>query len=347
MEHKEKTNKKKVCFNCDNQPMKKLKTVIIKDSIFSKKNGEIRRPKRSLSTKLPLNFVPRLHPKKSKIKAPPLKLNKAKSSYLYENRNYIIDKQLSDEEEVSCDDVSSDSSSSSLEDKKVLLLQEKINEIKIKSNLFNEKPKNENNNQDELELNKKTSSKSYKFYDKNINNPIQEKENEDKDFSDEDNLKINDINKNDSTPLNEKSETRDKNLYPLLRFSSDASDFKLDEEIKNSENNKNPKIEPFNEEDQQIYRTDSIKALRKRMARIRTKTTEEKLKETVEIVHRKMIENFDMELTNDNGNNDNNDNKKKMNYISNSLNLQADEIPKRKKSMSILEMLSFSQKGKK
>ena len=347
MENKEKTNKKKVCFTCDNLPVKKLKTVEMKKSIFSKKNGEIRRPKRSLSTKLPQNFVPRLHPKKSKIKAPPLKLNKAKSSYLYENRNYIIDKQLSDEEEVSCDDVSSDSSSSSLEDNKVLLLQEKINEIKIKSDIFNEKPTNESNNHEELELNKKTSSKSSKLYDKNINHTIQENENEDKDFSDEDNLKINDINQDNNTSLNEKSETREKNIYPLLRFSSDASDFKLDEEIKNSENNNNPKIEPFKEEDEQIFRTDSIKALRKRMARIRTKTTEEKLKETVEIVNKKMIENFDLELTNDNGNNDNKYNKKKMNYIANSLNLQDDEIPKRKKSMSILEMLSFSQKGKK
>ena len=355
MEQKEEVKKKKVSFNCERASYKKLKTFEIKKTNFANKEGVIRRPKRSLSTKLPVNFVPRLHPKKSKIKASPLKLNKTKSSKLGKSNCYILDRQLSDEE-ASCFNVSSDSSSSSSD----LFLQKKINNTKIKSTLINEIPNNEN--QEKKEDGKKLSS--LKLYSQ-INNPIKEYENEDLDFSDEENFKNNegvnqnkdqDQNKNQNqnqnklSPSNEKNNLDDKDIYSSLRFSSEVSNFKL-EEYKNNED-KNISVKPFNEEDQDCLKYDSIKALRKRMTHVRTKTTKEKLKETAEIIHSNMIKNYDMELTNDNLDKIDNNNikhymRKKTTIISNSANLQEEDAPKRKKSMSILEMLSFSQKGKK
>ena len=348
MKQKGKTKKKNVCFNCDRLPSKKLKTCKIKNIDFSSNDKYIRRPNRSLSTKLPMNFVPRLHPKKSKIKASPLKLNRKKSSHLREYSDYIIDKQFSDEEESFFDVLTESSSSSGEKDESIL--KKKINDIEIKSCEINEKPKNEINNQEKKEEKKKSSFKSHNKFNKTINNSIQEYKNEDKDLNNEGNLKVNDLNKNIISPSNENKDLEDNDIYRSIRFSSEVSDFKKDEENKNNEVKNIPSIKPFNEEDQQSFANDNIKILRKRMARIRTKTTKEKLKETAEIIHNKMIKNFDMRLENDNEDNTNDEhhnNKRKVTFISNSINTQDDGTSKRKKSMSILEMLKFSQKGKK
>lgn len=297
-------------------------------------------PIRSYSSKFPVQFVPRLCPMKSKIVPTPLKLNKNKDTKI---------KQLSDDEAGSSELLSSSSSSDigdNLENNNNL--QQSINDSSnVTKDQINELPKEKISE----EINDKSARRKLSIikYSNAVEATIQEFENEDKDLSDneENNLRINEINKekkNLFSPLNDISPI-DKKLDLRNRFSSDTSDFVLDEGNEDKKDNIETHMIEFDRS--RNIRHNTIKDLRKRMIRIKTKTIEVKSKETIDFIHKNLKKDYDFEKSSNENvivveKKDNNSKNEQ-----NSFSIKKDEIPGRKKSLTILEMLSFTRKFKK
>lgn len=287
----------------------KLKTLDAKPLKFqSKTSKEIElKIERSHSTKFPVQFVPRLCPMKSKIVPTPLKLNKNKDEKI---------KQLSDDEAAADSSELFSSSSSSNTD-----LEDNIE-------YDNSQRQSKELSQEEIIEGRKKSSFKYNNV---IEAPIQEL-NEDKDLSDdeiENNIKKNKKDLYQISPINE----ADIN-FPN-RFSGDMNNFKLEEED-NKEKEFDVEIIEFGKT--RTKRFNSIKDLRKRMTRIKTRTIEVKCKETIDSIHKNLKKTFNFEKSSE----------KNVIVKEKENNEQKKEVGKRrKKSLTILEMLSFSKKFKK
>lgn len=327
----------------EEKPVIRYKTCHIKQQNNQLKCSKIDvRPIRSYSTRFPNKFVPRLHPKKSNVTPSPLKLNN-NTNYTNKKNKKKNNKQLSDDE-VSSSDILSSSSSSSSSDLENLELkyyqQQQINETnnKTKDNsneISQEKIDEEGNG--ELLLRKKSSVK----FNNVIDVSIKEFENEDKDLSDEENnLKINEINKNKEniiSTINDISPIINYKFNYRNRFSSDICDYGENE----NRSRKNSENQPLEFEGNRS-RVNSIKILRKRMTRIKAKTMEIRNKEAIDIIHKNLKKSYNFEkLSNENlekiDKKDNNNQEDSKN----------NEIFGRKRSCSILEMLSIFKKLKK
>lgn len=283
----------------------KLKTLDAKPLKFqSKTSKEIElKIERSHSTKFPVQFVPRLCPMKSKIVPTPLKLNKNKDEKI---------KQLSDDEAAADSSELFSSSSSSNTD-----LEDNIE-------YDNSQRQSKELSQEEIIEGRKKSSFKYNNV---IEAPIQEL-NEDKDLSDdeiENNIKKNKKDLYQISPINEADN----------RFSGDMNNFKLEEE---DNKEKEFDIEIIEFEKTRTKRFNSIKNLRKRMTRIKTRTIEVKCKETIDSIHKNLKKTFNFEKSSE----------KNVIVKEKENNEQKKEVSKRrKKSLTILEMLSFNKKYKK